>query len=69
MNVNEYNTIDLVEENTKKKTTVLIFSTTIFEMQQKGPTSSHHSGCNSDGGHKMAAVYEMMDNLKYAQTT
>jgi hypothetical protein len=57
INVGEYNTIDLVEENTKNKTT-----TTIFEMQQKGPTSSHHSGCNSDGVHKMAGVYVQTDN-------
>ena len=52
----EYNTIDLGEENTKKKITFVI-EKKIFEMQHKGPSSSHHSGSTSDGVHKMAEVY------------
>ena len=36
LNVGEYKTIDLVEENTKKKYN-RFFSITIFEMQEKGP--------------------------------
>jgi hypothetical protein len=50
LKVREYKTIDLVEENTKKKPTIFLYflSTAIFEIQQKGPKSSHHSCCNSD---------------------
>ena len=44
--------MDLVDEKNNR-----LFTTTIFEMPEKAPTSRHHSGCNSDGVHKMAAVY------------
>ena len=37
MNVGEYNTIDMVEENTKKKTTVFEFLF-VSEVQEKGHT-------------------------------
>jgi hypothetical protein len=40
MNVGEYNTKDLVKDNTKKKNNVILyfFCTIIFKMQEKG----HH---------------------------
>ena len=50
MNVGEYNTIGLVKDNTKKKTTVILyfFCTIIFEMQEKGHNVLLQPRCNLD---------------------
>lgn len=59
LNVGENNTIDLLEENTKKKNNRFLWGFFLPPSLKcnRGPKSRHHSGCNSDGVHKRAAVY------------
>ena len=49
MNVGEYNKLDLVNDNTKKKT--VFFCTMIFEMQEKGHNVLLQPMRNLDVGH------------------
>ena len=60
MNVGEYNTLDLVKDNTKKEKqafSIFFICCIIFETQEEGQTMSD-SRCNLDVVHKMAAVCE-----------
>ena len=53
MNVGEYNTLDLVKDNTNKKTCVfyIFFCSIIFEMQEKGHNIILQFRQNLDFGH------------------
>jgi hypothetical protein len=50
-NVGEYNIIDLVKENTKKKQPFFFFCTIIFEMQEKSHNVLFQPRCNLEFGH------------------
>jgi hypothetical protein len=57
INVGEYNTLDLVKDNTiKKNIHFLIYLFVIFEMQEKGHIIRQEFRHKLDFGHQMAAV-------------